>query len=186
MAPLVARHIVGLIEEDETAPRPQVDRHGVITPTKLDPVVIHGNEGASVQRAPCCQPIPGDKIMGQLRRDQGIMIHSVDCYAAKRQRSKEPERWIDVVWGRDLKRRYDCRIVVLVDNQRGILARVAAEIGEADANISAVTMDEAGDTQPMTQLRFTVQVEDRVHLARLMRGVHRIPGVSRILRDRGQ
>jgi GTP diphosphokinase / guanosine-3',5'-bis(diphosphate) 3'-diphosphatase len=184
MAALVARHIVGLIEEDETTPRPQVDRHGLISPAKLEPVVIHGNEGASVQRAPCCQPIPGDKIMGQLKRDQGIMIHAADCYTAKRQRSKEPDRWIDVIWGKGLKRRFDCRIVILVDNQRGILARVAAEIGEADANISAVAMDEESDSQLMTQLRFTVQVEDRIHLARLMRGVHRIPGVARILRDR--
>ncbi|HYD78506.1 MAG TPA: bifunctional (p)ppGpp synthetase/guanosine-3',5'-bis(diphosphate) 3'-pyrophosphohydrolase, partial [Paucimonas sp.] len=83
MAALVARHIVGLIEDDET-PRPRVDKNGIISPAKHDPVVIHGTEGASVQRAPCCQPIPGDKIMGQLKRDQGMMIHATECYIAKR------------------------------------------------------------------------------------------------------
>jgi GTP pyrophosphokinase len=62
---------------------------------------------------------------------------------------------------------------------------VAAEIGESDANITAVSMDEDKDPQLMTQLRFTVQVENRIHLARLMRNVHRIPGVARILRERG-
>jgi len=183
MAALVARHAAGLMEDDEI-PKPQLDKEGQPL-RKHDPVVIHGNEGAAVQRAPCCQPIPGDRIMGQLKRDQGISIHAAECYIAKRQRAKEPDRWIDVAWGDDVHRRFDCRIVVLVENQRGILARVAAEIGEADANISAVAMDDASDSQLMTQLRFTVQVEDRVHLARLMRAVHRIPGVTRILRDRG-
>jgi GTP pyrophosphokinase len=72
---------------------------------------------------------------------------------------------------------------VLVHNDKGILARVAAEIGDSDANIIYVNMDDDKD-QLMTQLIFTIQVEDRVHLARLMRNVRRIRGVTRILRDR--
>ena len=102
---------------------------------------------------------------------------------AKRLQTKEPERWIDVVWGDARKRRFDCRILILVNNERGILARVAAEIAECDANIVYVGMDQDRD-QIMTQLRFTIQVEDRVHLARLMRNTRRINGVTRILRER--
>jgi GTP pyrophosphokinase len=150
---------------------------------KLDPVAIYGTEGVSVQLAPCCQPIPGDGIIGQLKRDQGLMVHSIDCDLAGRQRTKEPERWIEVVWGSDLTRRFDCRIKVLVQNEKGVLARVAAEIGESDANITYVGMDDDKD-HLMQQLRFTVQVEDRIHLARLMRNVRRIPRVARILRER--
>ena len=90
-----------------------------------------------------------------------------------------------MVWGSDLNRRFDCRVIVLVTNERGVLARVAAEIGESDANITFVGMDEDHDSI-LTQLRFTVQVEDRVHLARMMRNVRSITGVTRILRERGQ
>jgi GTP pyrophosphokinase len=136
-----------------------------------------------VQLSPCCQPIPGDHITGQLKRDQGLVVHAEDCNIAKRQRSKDPDRWIEVLWGEDLNRRFDCRIKVLVHNDKGILARVAAEIGDSDANIIYVNMDDDKD-QLMTQLIFTIQVEDRVHLARLMRNVRRIRGVTRILRDR--
>jgi GTP pyrophosphokinase len=184
MAPLVARHILGLVEDDGT-PRPVIDRHGAILPQKIDPVVIYGSEGVSVHIAPCCQPIPGDDIIGQLKRDQGITVHTADCEHAKRQRAKEPERWIEVMWAPEVNRRFDCRITLLVKNEKGVLARVAAEIGESDANITSVNMDDDKDHQLMTQLRFTVQVENRVHLARLMRNVHRIPGVTRILRERG-
>lgn len=183
MATLVARHIRGLMECDGTLPLPPIDNEKVSG--KLDPVAINGNEGISVQLAPCCQPIPGDRIIGQLKRDQGITVHAADCDPAKRQHAKEPDRWIELVWDTDLSRRFDCRIKVLVANEKGVLARVAAEIGESDANITYVGMDDDRDNL-MKQLRFTIQVEDRIHLARLMRNVRRIPGVARILRERGQ
>jgi guanosine-3',5'-bis(diphosphate) 3'-pyrophosphohydrolase len=182
MAALVARHISGLIENDH-APALLVNEHA--PQSKSDPVVIYGSEGISVQLAQCCQPIPGDGIIGQLRRDQGLIVHIDDCELAKRQRTKEPDRWIDVIWGSELNRRFDCHIKVLVRDERGVLARVAAEIGESDANITYVgTDDDKGHM--MTQLRFTIQVEDRIHLARLMRNVRSIPGVTRILRERGR
>jgi GTP pyrophosphokinase len=184
IAALVARHVLGLIEDD-TIPRPVFDKNGAIAPHKLDPVEIYGSEGVTVQLAPCCQPIPGDGIIGQLKRDQGITVHAADCGMAKRQRAKEPERWIDLVWGKEINRRFDCRIMLLVKNEKGILARIAAEIGEADANITSVSMEDDNKIHHlMTQLRFTVQVEDRIHLARIMRSVRQVPGVTRIVRER--
>jgi guanosine-3',5'-bis(diphosphate) 3'-pyrophosphohydrolase len=183
MATLVARHIRTLVEGDPSTALPPIP-DGEQAQSKLDPVIITGNEGVSVQLAPCCQPIPGDAIIGQLRRDQGISVHTTDCEVAKRHLSKEPDRWIELAWGRELARRFDCRIKVLIDNEKGALARVAAEIGESDGNITYVTMDDARE-HSMQQLRFTIQVEGRVHLARLMRNVRRIPGVARILRERG-
>ncbi|MDB5768916.1 MAG: spoT, partial [Collimonas fungivorans] len=157
MATLVARHIMGLLE-NEPLVTPLLDMEGVAAPGKMDPVVIYGSEGVSVQLSPCCQPIPGDHITGQLKRDQGLVVHAEDCNIAKRQRNKDPDRWIEVLWGEDLNRRFDCRIKVLVHNDKGILARVAAEIGDSDANIIYVNMDDDKD-QLMTQLIFTIQVE---------------------------
>ena len=182
MAALVARHIRGLMENDASAPLPPLASEK--PQGKLDPVVVNGNEGISVQFAACCQPIPGDRIIGQLKRDQGISVHSADCDVVRRQYAKEPDRWIELVWDKELSRRFDCRIKVLVSNEKGVLARVAAEIGESDANITYVGMDDDRDNL-MKQLHFTIQVEDRIHLARLMRNVRRIPGVARIVRERG-
>ena len=182
IATLVARHIRGLIELESGLPAP-VAEHGEME-KQLDPVIIHGNEGASVQMAGCCHPIPGDGIMGQLRRDQGIVVHALDCDIARRQRNKEPARWIELVWGHELGRRFDCRLKILLSNEKGVLARVAAEIGEYDANITHVSMDD-DPHHTMKQLHFTIQVEDRVHLARVIRNVRGVSGVTRILRERG-
>jgi len=182
MAQLVARHILGLIE-GEPHKYALADISVESKSNKFDPVIIYGSEGVTVQLAQCCMPIPGDEIVGQLKRDQGIVVHALDCEVAHRQRNKEPDRWIDVAWGSDLNRRFDCRLMLLVKNERGVLARIAAEIGESDANITYVGMEDDKD-QLLTQLRFTVQVEDRRHLARLIRNVRRIPGVQRLLRER--
>jgi GTP pyrophosphokinase len=178
MPALVARHIFGLIDDTGALPTTQPASGG-----ELDPVTIYGSEGVSVQLAPCCLPIPGDSIIGQLRRDQGLVVHTADCTQAKRLRLKEPDRWIAVQWGTELNRRFDCRIRLLINNEKGILARVAAEIGESDANITYVGMDE-DDEHMMTQLRFTIQVKDRVHLAHLIRNLRRVAGVNRVERER--
>jgi len=67
--------------------------------------------------------------------------------------------------------------------RKGTLARIAAEIGEADANIVTVSMDDEGD-RTMKHLRFTILVDGRVHLARTMRGIRSVDSVTRILRER--
>jgi GTP diphosphokinase / guanosine-3',5'-bis(diphosphate) 3'-diphosphatase len=180
MPALVARHIFGLIDDAGALPAAQPSAGGA---GELDPVTIYGSEGVSVQLAPCCLPIPGDSIIGQLRRDQGLVVHTSDCTQAKRLRLKEPDRWIAVQWGTELNRRFDCRIRLLINNEKGILARVAAEIGESDGNITYVGMDE-DDEHMMMQLRFTIQVKDRVHLAHLIRNLRRVAGVNRVERER--
>ena len=179
MAALVARHIFGLAEMQTGAAALAKSP----TEKKIDPVSISGNEPASVLLAPCCLPIPGDIVIGHLRRDQTLSVHTADCEMAKRLRTKEPGRWIDVNWASELHRRFECRIRVLVQDEKGALARIAAEIGESDANIVHVGMDE-GHASLLTELSFTIQVEGRVHLARLMRNVRRVHGVARILRER--
>ncbi|MDQ9171779.1 bifunctional (p)ppGpp synthetase/guanosine-3',5'-bis(diphosphate) 3'-pyrophosphohydrolase [Oxalobacteraceae bacterium R-40] len=183
MAALVARHIRGLVENEPSSSAPLVTRSGEILPNKMDPIVISGSEGAAVQLASCCMPIPGDRIVGHLRRDQGLTVHTAECEVAKRQRSKDSDRWIAVAWDTDLNRRFDCQLKILAHNDKGVLARVAAEIGESDANITYVNMDDDKD-HSMMLLRFTVQVDDRIHLARLIRNLRRIPSVARVLRER--
>ena len=181
MAALVARHLLDLVEDDSSSiPFQQLgDRPN----HKHEPVIIYGSEGVSVQLAPCCLPIPGDVIVGQLKRDQGLIVHTDDCEHAKRLHSKEPDRWIDVNWGDEVNRSFDTRIEVTASNERGALARVAAEIGESEANISHVNMED-GDANDMTHIHFTIQVEDRTHLARIMRNIKHLSGVVRVLRER--
>ncbi len=183
LATLVARHIQGLMDVPASGTTSDV---APAVEQKIKPMTISGKEPAtSVQLATCCSPIPGDTLRGHLRRDQNLAVHTTDCENARRLRGKEPGRWIDVYWADDHASRSNCRIRVLVNDEKGLLAKLASEINESDANIVHVGMEEGRREGPLTELRFTVQVEDRVHLARLMRNVRRVRGVARILRDKG-
>jgi GTP diphosphokinase / guanosine-3',5'-bis(diphosphate) 3'-diphosphatase len=144
-------------------------------------IVIHGSEGMAVQFAKCCNPIPGDPIMGFIKKGQGLVVHTDDCRTASRSRG-DPEKWLDVEWAPDTDKMFDVGIRVTVANQRGVLAKVAAAIAAAGSNIDNVNMDE--ERNLYTTMHFTLQVANRLHLARVMRSLRRIQEVVRIARVR--
>jgi GTP diphosphokinase / guanosine-3',5'-bis(diphosphate) 3'-diphosphatase len=146
-------------------------------------VVITGTEGMSVQLSSCCRPIPGDAIMGYIGIGLGMAIHTADCRVAQRIHRRDPERWIDVAWAPQPGRLFDVGVKVLVKSAKGVFARVAGDITSADANIVHVAMDE-NIAQEITELRFIIQVSDRVHLAHVMRRTRGNPDVVRIGRER--
>ena len=103
------------------------------------PLVIRGSEGVAVQFATCCRPIPGDPIVGHLRKDQGLRIHTENCRAASRSRSTEPQNWIRVEWAPDPGQLFDVRIKVVAKNMRGVLGRVATGIAHCPCNVTRPT-----------------------------------------------
>ena len=153
------------------------------TPSNMT-LAIHGTEGMAIQLARCCQPIPGDPIIGSIKKGSGLVIHTHDCPTIRKSRSSEPQKWIDVEWEPEEGKLFDIRIRVEVKNTRGVLAQVASAIAEAGSNIEHVSMD-ADPEHLFTLLRFTIQVAHRNHLANVMRGMRHIPEVTRIVRERG-
>ncbi|MCE9570393.1 MAG: TGS domain-containing protein, partial [Rhodocyclales bacterium] len=142
-------------------------------------ILIHGAEGVAVRLGACCRPIPGDPIVGLIRKGQGLVVHTHDCPAIAKLRS-ERGNWIDVEWEPEITGMFEASIRVVAKNVRGVLARLAAEIAETGSNIVNVSMDE--DTGDATTLFFTLQVTDRTHLALILRALRRIPEVVRITR----
>jgi len=149
----------------------------------LGSITTRGTEGLAVQFAKCCRPIPGDPILGVINKGKGLIIHAHDCPAIAQFRA-DPDKWVDVEWDPETKKLFDVNIKLVVANQRGVLAKVAAAIANENANIENVNMEEE-DGSAYTTMNFTLQVENRDHLARLMRGVRQIPEVVRITRVKG-
>ncbi len=149
----------------------------------LGSITIRGTEGLAVQFAQCCRPIPGDPIIGMINKGKGLMIHTHDCPAIAQFRA-DPDKWIDVEWDPETKKLFEVNIKSIVANQRGVLAKVAAIIADENANIENVHMDEE-DGSAYSAMNFTLQVENRDHLARVMRGLRQIPEVVRITRVKG-
>jgi GTP pyrophosphokinase len=148
--------------------------------SSLGSVVIRGSEGMAIQFAKCCKPIPGDPIIGMISKGQGMVIHTHDCPVIAKSRP-DPERLLDVEWDPESKKLFEVSIRLVVANQRGVLAQVAAEIAESRSNIQNVAIDPE-DGGAYTGMHFTLQVSNRLHLAQIMRGLRRIPEVIRITR----
>ena len=145
-------------------------------------VVIRGTESMAVQLATCCRPIPGDAILGSMKKGQGLVVHAADCRQATRSRRNEPDQWIDVEWDRQPSRLFLTAVRVMVTNQRGVLAKVASEIADAGSNIDAISMEE--DRAVFTTMLFILEVASRQHLARVIRALRRLPEVEKLARAR--
>ena len=148
-----------------------------------DSITIRGTEDMAVQFAPCCRPIPGDPIIGQIKGGQGLVIHTHDCPSIHPYKF-DPEKWIDVQWDPSIDRLFKVDIRVTVKDGRGVLAKLAAEIAATDANISYVNMEDqmAESENRYTTVGFTLEVHHRLHLASLMRQLRHMPEVVRMSR----
>jgi len=144
-------------------------------------VVVDGSESASVQYAGCCHPIPGDAIVGYLGRGEGLVVHTADCGVARKLRNKDSERFITVEWSDEPVRPFPTPIVVTVNNGKGVLARVASALASSEADITHIDMGPEA-AQQTTDLRFTIAVRDRTHLAAVLRSLKRTPSVLRVRR----
>jgi RelA/SpoT family (p)ppGpp synthetase len=177
LAAVVARQMALLAAREPPAegeaPRPATIGTG-------SPVVVSGTEGMALQIANCCNPIPGDAIVGHMRRDLGLVVHQLECRHAQRARRADPERWIDLQWADELTGMYDVNLEVRVINERGVLGRAAAAIAEAESNILNVHIVDEGANA--TAIQFKVQVQDRRHLARVVRSIRHIKQVQRVTR----
>jgi GTP diphosphokinase / guanosine-3',5'-bis(diphosphate) 3'-diphosphatase len=161
----------------------QLVRHAEGTrdePRASGSVTIRGTEGMAVQLASCCRPIPGDAIIGSIKKGQGLVVHVSECGVIARSRRKEPDQWIDVEWDSRTTRLFQAAINLTVENQRGVLAKVASEIAEAGSNIDSISMDE--DRALFTTMHLVLEVANRQHLARVMRSLRRLPATKRISR----
>ena len=147
-------------------------------------ITLDGSENASVQFAQCCRPIPGDNIVGYLGRGEGLVVHVQDCPAARKLLLKDSERFIGVDWSEDPVRAFESGIVVTVTNAKGILAKVAAAMAAAEADIVHIDMAQEV-AQEANDLRFLVAVRDTAHLDVVLRNLRRTPSVLRAQRNGG-
>ena len=145
------------------------------------PLVIRGTEGLVLNYARCCTPIPGDLIVGHLSAGKGMVVHRDNCRNISEFRNN-PEKCIPLTWAKDIDSEFNVELRIELAHQRGLIALLAGTISEADANIDKISVDERDGRISVIQLG--ISVRDRVHLARIIRKLRGLTGVSRITRMR--
>ena len=136
-------------------------------------VRIQGLENLMVRYSQCCQPVPGDNVIGYITRGRGISIHRKDCPNVL-QLAEHPERRVEIEWKAEAGDRFFVRLIVEGDDRRGLLGDIANAVTKTATNISSAEIHgvEGGMTGS-----FVVEVENLAHLKKVVKSIRGVKGV---------
>ena len=140
---------------------------------------IRGSEGMVMNYAKCCHPIPGDPIVGHISSGRGMVIHTDDCNNIADVRDN-PEKCVSVRWDPDVQGEFSVELRVELENERGIIATLATTITGTEANIEKISTIERDARFSIVNL--SLNVHNRIHLARVMKRVRLIKAVAKVTR----
>lgn len=140
-------------------------------------IQISGVDDVLVRFGKCCNPVPGDDIVGFITRGRGVTVHAADCPVAQ---ESDPARRIDVAWNRDRKSVLPVKIRVACHDQKGILANLSQAIANCEANITSASIQSTVDRMGVNT--FEVEVTDLEHLRRVMNSLMKVKGVTQVER----
>ncbi len=148
-----------------------------ILPNRSGPIEVKGQGDLLTYLAKCCNPLPGEEIVGYITRGHGVSVHSADCPNV-RNLLFHPERQIEVTWARQSEGRYRIGLLVRTEDRPGILARLTEAIAKLETNIAQIGAVTSGDGRGDIEL--VVELKDLRHLEKLQRGLEAIPGVLQV------
>jgi GTP pyrophosphokinase len=141
-------------------------------------VRIQGVDGLMVRYAQCCQPVPGDPVVGYVTRGRGVSIHRADCTNLL-MLDLEPERRLDIDWKELEGERFMVRLVLDATDRRGLYADLAAAVSGTDTDIRSFELASA-DGHVTGAL--AVEVENLAHLQKVLKAARRVKGVTEVTR----
>ncbi len=145
-------------------------------------ISVKGQGDLLVYRARCCNPIRGEAIVGYVTRGKGVAVHAVNCPNVTNL-LYEPDRRIDVQWGRDKEdvpdNAYPVKLTLFCDDRAGMLKQITAVISDTDTNIRNI---EAHTANGQANIDVVLDIADLKHLQNIINGVRKIPGVHDVQR----
>ncbi len=148
-----------------------------VIPTKKSPIRVSGMDDVMVRYGKCCDPLPGDKILGFITRGRGITIHRTDCYKIL---ETDNERKIDVEWAKDGRATRSINIKVVSVDTPGILAGISKIISQKGGNITHASITTTQDRKAVNM--FSILITDSEQLHTLMRTIEKMKGILSVER----
>ncbi|MGA6826666.1 RelA/SpoT family protein [Nitrospira sp. NS4] len=137
-------------------------------------VRVKGARDLLMHLSRCCNPVPGDRILGYITRGRGLTIHSVDCPNLEAL-DYDRERLVEVDWDTGTPGLHPVKVSVMAVDKTGVLANVSSAIAECHANISRAEITTREDRKAV--LDFVVEVNDTKHINQVLKTIERIDGV---------
>ena len=144
-------------------------------------VIVRGIENCLIRFSKCCNPVPGDEIIGFITRGRGVSIHRKDCINVKDLISQE-NRIIDVFWSEQDKSSYNVDIQVMANDRSGLLADIIKEISNTKCKLIAVDSKALKDRTAETNL--TIEVENLNVLNQVVKALRKIDSVYEVTRKK--
>ena len=141
---------------------------------------ISGKEGGVVSYAKCCSPIPGDDIVGYSSAGRGLVVHTSNC-KNMRDMLDQTDKCLPLIWDDNIREDFSVTLRLWVASGRGLVAKLAALVSEADGNLEQISVDDKDATLSVVSLRIGVQ--GRKHLADVMRKLKKNKAVNKITRQ---
>jgi len=144
-------------------------------------VRVQGLDNLLINFAKCCQPVPGDKILGFITRGRGVVVHRADCRNIVKL-MESPERHIDVEWDVDKDKHFMVRLYMLGEDRKNFLRDISESIAQTDTNIVSINM-KAEDS--IVHSNIIVEVRNLQHLTRVINKISKVKGVITVERLSG-
>ncbi|HTJ23137.1 MAG TPA: bifunctional (p)ppGpp synthetase/guanosine-3',5'-bis(diphosphate) 3'-pyrophosphohydrolase [Gemmatimonadaceae bacterium] len=174
---LALKHLFPDSSETE-APKPNVFERFVDRVRGTKGVRIQGVDGLMVRYAQCCQPVPGDPVVGYVTRGRGVSIHRGDCPNLLLL-AHEPERRLEIDWQEAQGERFVVRLALEGNDRRGLYADVAAAVSSTGTDIKSMDLR---STDGRTIGSILVEVENLAHLEKIIRASRRVKGITDVAR----
>jgi GTP pyrophosphokinase len=148
---------------------------------KKDSIVVEGVGNLLNQIAGCCQPLPGESILGYITQGRGVSVHRQDCEQLNNLLEQHPERQIDVNWASNLQAAFQTKLHVLSDDRAGILRDITTII--ANERVSLLAVNSVSDTKlNRAKIELSLEVKDLSSLSKAMSRLQLIKGVTEVLK----
>jgi GTP pyrophosphokinase len=153
--------------------------HKITRAGPKDALLIKGIDNVMVRYAGCCNPVPGDRVVGFITRGRGVTIHTVDCQSVV---DEDPNRKVEVEWDSTKGYSYPVRIRIYSDDKKGLLAEISSSFASNEANITNASVETTDDRKAIGT--FELQIRDLNHLKKVIKSLEKIKGVHRVERMR--
>src|SRR6185369_3785989 len=146
--------------------------HSTLPVNASDGIDVMGDGGMLINLGRCCNPAQGDSIVGYITRGKGVTVHRADCPNVIN--SKEPERFINVSWGRASELTYPVPVIILAYDREGLMRDIGAVVANENINIQQVNIS---TRQSIATFLVILEIENTNQLSRVLARIEQLPNV---------
>lgn len=178
----VINHIQSLhLKEDEEALTKRLMKRSTAPKPGKDAIVVDGVGNLLTNIAKCCQPVPGDAIMGYITQGKGISVHRADCEQGQNLMRQHPEREVEVRWGENYSGGYAVSLKVLANDRSGLLRDVSTILANEKINVMSVS-SHSNQAEQLATMNMDIEIYNLDALARVVTRIEQLPDVLEVRR----